>query len=640
MVYTDLFKEKFLSSLGMLTSCANLHSDPFVYTYLSGEIIGANEPFLSLAGVDRIPSAASIEQWLNPLGVDLSFILSQSGEYRGKVSAQAKEYDTAIRTEVILVEDEPIVAVVMRDTSVIERARAAERYFDQFKNKFLTNMSHEFRTPMNAIIGFTDLLRGSPLSSWQQEYVDMVSTSASSMMRNIENLLELMQVESGNVHATLHPFAPLEIFENFSMQFSEQALSKEIQMMFLIDPRLPKSILGDQDKILAILRNLVQNAIKFTDEHGQVLVEIMIVKKDTKNIEIEYAVSDTGIGIDEERIKTLLRPFASAWENQRRGKDGLGIGLSLSHKYVDMMNSHLMLASQLGTGSRFSFRIIHSIHEVGSFEFVDGMHAAVYSQDTHSAQTALLCKYLELFNVVITPITTLVNRELLEANVLFMDTPHISKSQIESLKSTYPQLEIVPIVELDYGEKADSLLEVVRSVVTMPLLPSSLHKTLSVVWNTMPKEYILQSPEVQSIPRQEDIKILVAEDNVINLRLLETILVQQNFKVTAVDNGQKAVDVYLKEPFDLVLMDIDMPVMDGLTANRLIKEIDKRDNRKITPVIALTAHALIGDRERIIGAGLDAHLAKPIDKNFLLQTIERYLKIAKQEQNAKAFNVD
>lgn len=636
MDYTDSFKETFPMSVGILTSCANLHSDPFLYTYLSGEILGVNESLLSLFGENGVIGIPSIEEWLQPQGVELSFLLSQSGEYRGKVTAHANEYDVAIRSEVIILGDEPIVAIVLLDTSVIERARVAERYFEQFKKKFLMNMSHEFRTPMNAIIGFTDLLKGTPLSSWQQEYVDMVSKSASSMMRNIENLLELMQVESGSIHATLQVFAPIETFETFSMQFKEQADTKEIQLMFLIDPRLPKTMTGDQDKILTILRNLIQNAIKFTDENGQVLVEIIIVKMESRSIEVEYAVSDTGIGIDAEHIKTLLRPFASAWENQRRGKDGLGIGLSLSHKYVDMMNSHLMLASQEGVGSRFSFRIIHKISEVGSFEFIEGTHAALYSQDLGSAQSALLHKYLDLFNVEITPITTLVNRVLFDSNILFMDTPHISNSQIESLKMTYPELEIIPIVELEYGKKADLLLEVVKSVITLPLLPSSLHKTLSVVWNTMPKEYINTKVNEPFILRETSIKILVAEDNLINLRLLETILQQQNFKVTAVDNGQKAVDAYLKEPFDLVLMDIDMPIMDGLTANRLIKEINKRDNRGFTPVIALTAHALIGDRERIIGAGLDAHLAKPIDKNFLLQTIERYLKIAKDGKHAKS----
>lgn len=636
MDYTDIFKEKFPSSIGMLTSCANLHNDPFAYTYLSGEIIGSNQSLLALFGEEGVNTVPSLEQWLRPQGVELSFLLSQSGEYRGKVLAQGKEHDIGIRSEVILLGDEPIVAIVLKDTSVIERARAAERYFDQFKKKFLTNMSHEFRTPMNAIIGFTDLLKGTPLSSWQQEYVDMVSISASSMMRNIENLLELMQVESGHIHAALQPFAPLEVFESFLIQFKESALSKEINLMFLIDPRLPKSILGDQDKILAILRNLIQNAIKFTDENGQVLVEIILLKMDKGNVEVEYAVSDTGIGIDSEHMKTLLRPFASAWENQRRGRDGLGIGLSLSHKYVDMMNSHLMLASQKGMGSRFSFRITHKINEARSLEFLQGTKAAIYAQDPNSAQTALLTKYLEFFNVQVTPIASLVNNVLFESNLLFMDTPHISKSQIESLQTTYPDLEIIPILETEYGNEADLLLEAVPAVITLPLLPGSLQKTLSAVWNTMPKEGVKANDNVPLSPREEKTKILVAEDNLINLRLLETILVQQGFTVKAVDNGQKAVDAYLKEPYDLVLMDIDMPIMDGLTANRLIKEIDKRDNRGFTPVIALTAHALIGDRERIIGAGLDAHLAKPIDKNFLLQTIERYLEIAQNSKKIKS----
>lgn len=381
------------------------------------------------------------------------------------------------------------------------------------------------------------------------------------------------------------------------------------------------------------MRNLIQNGIKFTEEGGRVLVEILIVKEEANFIEVEYAVSDTGCGIEQEKMKTLLRPFASAWENQRRGRDGLGIGLSLSHKYVDMMDSHLMLASEDGKGSRFSFRVTHQINEEGTFDFVDGTRAVIYAPEHKlSAQGALLHKYLELFHVENKNIQDLVTPILNQSDVLFLDIPEISRTQIEALKSTYPNLAIVPLMKLDYGEKADTIIDEVASIVTLPILPSSLHKTLAVIWKTMPKEYISHSPEAQSIPRAENIKILVAEDNLINLKLLETILLQEHFRVVAVENGQKAVDAYLKEKFDLVLMDIDMPVMDGLMANRLIKEIDKRDGRGYVPVIALTAHALIGDRERIVSAGLDAHLAKPIDKHFLLQTMDRYLKIAQQKR--------
>ncbi|HEX5329597.1 response regulator [Sulfuricurvum sp.] len=633
MIYTKSFQEEHAKNIDIMTSCAHLHSDPMIYTDLSGALIGCNEALMEFLNVDTLDEVQTLEHWFDPQGVNLSYLLSKSGDYRGKIHAEDLEYDVAVKSEVLVLDDYPIVGIVFRDTSIIERARAAERYFEHFKNKFLTNISHEFRTPMNAIVGFTDLLKSSPLSSWQQEYVQMTSRSAHSMMRNIENLLELMQVESGSIHTNLGLFNPLEVYENFSMQFCDLALSKEIRLMFLIDPHLPKSMIGDQDKILAILRNLIQNGIKFTDEGGSVLVEILIVKEEGNFVEVEYAVSDTGIGIENERVKTLLRPFASAWENQRKGKDGLGIGLSLSHKYVDMMDSHLMLASENGKGSRFSFRINHQVNEEGAFDFVEGTRAAIYTQEHQlTTQGALLYKYLELFHVEGKVIHDLVNTALHESDVLFLDVPHLAKAQIDALKSAYPSLQIVPILKQDYGDKADAIIDSVASIVTLPILPSSLHKTLAVIWKMMPKEYISRSHEVQSISKPDNIKILVAEDNLINLKLLETILLQEHYRVVAVDNGQKAVDVYLREHFDLVLMDIDMPVMDGLMANRLIKEIDKRDSRGYVPVIALTAHALIGDRERIVAAGLDAHLAKPIDKNFLLQTMDRYLKIAQQKR--------
>ncbi|MDD5053346.1 MAG: response regulator [Sulfuricurvum sp.] len=632
MLYIEEFENKYAHLTSLLSACAHLHNDPMIYVEISGAFLGCNNQMLDAFDIEQIDEIPSLSEWFFPQGVELSFVLSQPGTYRGEMQAQGSKYDIVLKSEIIILEDHPIVAMVFHDNSIVERARAAERYFEHFKKKFLTNISHEFRTPMNAILGFTDLLKNSPLSSWQQEYVQMTNLSAKSMMRNIENLLELMQVESGSIDTNLQLFTPLDVFENFSMQFSDLALSKEIELMFLIDPHLPKSMIGDQDKILSVMRNLIQNAIKFTEDKGRVLVEILIVKEENNFIEIEYAVSDTGIGIESEKIKTLLRPFASAWENQRHGKDGLGIGLSLSHKYVDMMDSHLMLASESGKGSRFSFRVSHQINERGIFEFADTTKAAIYIQGhSLSPQGALLFKYLELFNVHTTVVQDLLNGELYDNNVLFLDIEHIAKSQIDSLKSVYSNLQIVPILESDYGDKVDLIIDAVASIVTLPILPSSLHKTLAVVWNKMPKEYISRSSEAQRIPRKENIKILVAEDNLINLKLLETILLQEHFSVVAVENGQKAVDAYLKERFDLVLMDIDMPIMDGLTANRLIKEIDKRDFRGFVPVIALTAHALIGDRERIVAAGLDAHLAKPIDKNFLLQTMDRYLKIAQQK---------
>lgn len=292
-----------------------------------------------------------------------------------------------------------------------------------------------------------------------------------------------------------------------------------------------------------------------------------------------------------------------------------------------------MLASEVGRGSRFSFRISHEIHDNSHLNTIEAKKIAFYSHDPHSTQSLLLEKYLDLFKLKVIELSSLVNPQLNFCDVLLIDVPHLSASQVESLKATYPHLQIVAVLDAQSKEQVGYLRKTVEAIIMAPFLPSTLHKTFSTLGKTVSKEELLPVA-VESVGEEtiENAKILVAEDNPINLRLLETILRQHNFQVIAVDNGQKAVDAYLKESFDLVLMDIDMPVMDGLTANRLIKEIDKRDNRGFTPVIALTAHALIGDRERIIRAGLDAHLAKPIDKNFLLQTIDRYLQLTCQKR--------
>jgi len=237
MNYTDLFETTFSRELGMLTSCASTHGDPFLYTNLSGDIGGVNLLLLNFFGIQTIASVAPFEQWLQPQGLELPYIFANSGEYRGKAITKTKTYEVMIRTEVIVLGDEFVVAIVLRDTSALERALLAERYFERFKKKLLTNISHEFRTPMNAIIGFVDLLRSSPLSSWQQEYIDMAGKSASSMMRNIENLLELMQVEGGGIQTNVQSFRPFDVYENFSMQFSEMLDAKEIKWSVLIAPR-------------------------------------------------------------------------------------------------------------------------------------------------------------------------------------------------------------------------------------------------------------------------------------------------------------------------------------------------------------------------------------------------------------------
>ncbi len=296
------------------------------------------------------------------------------------------------------------------------------------------------------------------------------------------------------------------------------------------------------------------------------------------------------------------------------------------------MDSKLNLNSELGKGSRFSFRIRNAIIQEGSFEFVTGSSCAIWAEDPRTAiQAKLLRNYFDLFDVKSIEIDGLATSALNNVDILFIITDHITPRRISTLRSSFPKLKLVPVFRASDREKFEEYCDDFDATITFPLLPLGLHRTLAVLWDKMPKEYLRHAIKTHHDKTYEDVKILVAEDNSINLKLLETILIQENYKVVSAKNGQIAVDHYLKEEFDLVLMDINMPIMDGVTANRLIKEVNKFDKRPFTPVIALTAHALSGDEERIMKAGLDAHIPKPINKEFLLETIEHFLEMKRKK---------
>lgn len=545
---------------------------------------------------------------------------------------EGKENLFSVKIKDVEAEEKSLFIAQFDDISVFEKAKQAQTYFEEFKQKFLTSMSHEFRTPMNGIIGFVDLLGRTETDRIQQEYIKLVSHSAQTMMHNVENLLELAQIESGQIHLNEHNIDFIEVMEAFSKEFSDSSREKEIQLLFYIDPLLPKVLNADIDKLKKVLRNLIENAIKYTEKKGQVYVEIRAndIGKKEKTL-VEYSVTDTGVGIDQNRLSTIIRPFASAKENQSKGKDGLGVGLSVCFKLTEMMGSKLKLATEVGKGSRFSFSLEHKSGDESAFEFVKGSRMAIWAEDYYTVlYSKLLKEYLDHFGVEVIEIDGLANKELKNCDAVFIVTDHLSHSRIKSIKTTYRNLQIVPVINPFHEEKFETVIDEVDDILMKPLLPHKIYETLNVIWKKVPPELLKRVSLKPKKPKKSllDLSILVAEDNPINLKLIETLLSQYKLKVRTVVNGKEAVDVYDKEKkFDLVFMDIDMPVMDGIAATRLIKEIDKRDGRGHTPIIALTAHGLSGDRERIIAAGLDEYLSKPLDRTKLEQVLKQYLNV-------------
>lgn len=569
------------------------------------------------------------EQWILSLGERMPLI----------AIATSKKYPSEyrLRAKLIAAPEKRIAFVYLEDVGLIQRAKKAERYFETFKQQFLTSISHEFRTPMNSIIGFSGLLEQSVSGSEQnREYVEAIQKSAGIMLENIENLLDLMQVESGSQKPKREIVNIYDELEDFFQHFYQVAEEKGVSIYFLIDPRLPEKIIADIVSLKKILRNLISNAIKFTAQGGQVLVEVKVVRMGSKP-EVRYSVTDSGEGIEKERLHTILRPFAASRENQLQGKEGFGVGLTLAFKLLKLLRSELSVASEVGKGSRFSFTLKHAATEPSPFTQTFTGNAALWcDNDKDRVQLKILQKYLKWFGIETTEIRSFSGDELRHKELLFLVVRDPSCCDLQKIRESFPVLQIIAVVD-DAPHKDEGFdPERFDSLIKMPLLPRRVDQALSVDKQTGPYEKKrsvsdrLQVPETQHSSRH----ILVAEDNGINQKLIAMILEQEGYAVTTADNGKIAVDVFRSHPFDLILMDIDMPVMDGISATKAIKEIEKKEHMRHTPVLALTARALAGDRERIIGAGLDAYLTKPVDRSLLLETLQRHLAI-KDMRNKK-----
>ncbi len=627
-------KKLFPKHASLIEAFASLHKGIMILLDEKEHIIGGNEALLNFLQLD---SFDSIDNKIFCNGFDSVDTLKQNW-----VRKHSKQKGLSIRLQNTLGEtvsfnasiDKAVIGnvviyiLLLEDSSSILKAIRAHHYFETFKRKFLTSISHEFRTPMNGILGFIKLLENGILTKAQRHQVSMIDESATDMMRKIENLLEMMQLDSGAITLKETVFKPMEGMDEFFLKFYERAQKKNITLSCLIDSKVPYSMVGDPGKVKRVLESLISNAIKFTNEGGQILIELEVLGEKDGLAELQYSVSDSGEGISHKKLVHILRPFASAEENQKLGKNGLGIGLNVSHKYLAMMNSKLVVASEVGKGSKFFFRLKHKINEPSKVSVFDDAHIAVasfWAQDHQYANSVVT--YLQNFGVTVTQTTQIDKDQLDKADALFLVSQDLIDERIDSVRKTLgDDIKIVSILTKPRKSVSIASVKNIMHTLEFPMLPNKIENVLNHIYFNQSLE---RDKEGDSHQANKNVKILLAEDNYINLELIQTILSLQNYEVTAVENGELAVEAYMKQPYDLVLTDIDMPVMDGIVATRLMREIDKKEKRGKIPVIALTAYALEGDRERIMKAGLDAHIPKPVDKPYLLEVIKHFLKLQK-----------
>jgi len=505
------------------------------------------------------------------------------------------------------------------------------REANQAKDLFLANMSHEIRTPLNGIVGFTQLLKSTPVSEEQEEFITVIENSSDNLLTIVNDILDLSKIKADKIELEHISFNAAEKFESAIESYGARAAEKDIELGVYIDPDMPLELVGDPTKISQIIVNLISNAIKFTSAHGEVDVRIEKLSESIDDATVKFSVRDTGIGITADQRNKIFDAFSQADVSTSRKFGGTGLGLAISAKLVTFMGGTLDIESEEGVGSTFFFTLTMGKPEDSSEKIVPNMNGfeialVVPNHESISLVNSNLYTYVEAAGA---ELKTYTEDELLEdenfdlPDILFIDHRYCGR---EGELERFLDLD-TKIVLLTTGDKKKRI-EVIQGsidrIVYKPLTLTKAFKSLDVIYDDSKDKS--ESPVENTKQKMfHNINALVAEDNSINQKLINNILTSLGLDVTIANNGQEALDLRKTEDYDIIFMDIQMPVMGGIEATKQILIHEEKDRKHHVPIVALTANALQGDREKYIEAGMDNYLSKPIEIADLQNVIKEYL---------------
>jgi CheY-like chemotaxis protein len=503
------------------------------------------------------------------------------------------------------------------------------------KSMFLANMSHEIRTPLNGIVGFTELLKDTELHDEQREFIDIIEKSSENLLEIINNILDLSKIESNKLEIEDIAFNPLEEFESAVDVYAVRASEKHIDLGCFIDPSLERPLKGDPTKIKEVIINLLSNAVKFTNAGGSVNVDIRRIESDEPNrARVRFQVKDSGIGVTSEQKSRIFEAFSQADTSITRKYGGTGLGLTISSSFVELMGGQLDLDSTPGDGTMFfftlSFEEIETLNDPikGSFSNINALIHE--SRSKKKSQTTYLKEYLDYFGVSYTTFHDVDELKLLERQVnydlLFVDNDYTNEVDLVQFAATNEQL--VLITKSYYMKKIDSMGLDIFKVMYEPVYSNKIRTVLE----TYDIEAFNNRKQKSSRRKKFDEKnsrfeasVLVAEDNIINQKLIRRTLEDLGLEVTLANNGLEAFEKRKNNQFDLIFMDIQMPVLDGIEATQEILDYEEDYDQHHIPIVALTANALKGDRERFLAAGMDEYTTKPLVRAEIVSLLNNFL---------------
>jgi len=500
------------------------------------------------------------------------------------------------------------------------------------KDLFLANMSHEIRTPLNGIVGFTQLLKSTDLNDEQKEFIGVIESSSDNLLMIVNDILDLSKIKADKIELEEIEFNSIEKFESAIESYAARAAEKDIDLRVFVDPTLPKKLIGDPTKISQVVVNLISNAIKFTGLRGVVSVSIEKKSEDSDSVDIKFAVKDTGIGISEEQKEKIFEAFSQADVSTSRKYGGTGLGLAISSKLVEFMGGQLDIDSIEGEGSTFFFTLnlkkARTVEEDEELKIdMSGYDVVLALPEEEIADfiDSNYEKYVKYCNAYFSMKTY---DELVEMqknhnlpDVILIDHRYCHRNN-ELDKCIQFDTKIVLFTTSDQKKNLEPIENQIERIVYKPANFTKTVKALDIAFDKKQVEETKKATTANV--KFKDIKAMVAEDNSINQKLIKNILNGLGVDVTLVDNGKMALEQRQMNEFDIIFMDIQMPVMGGIEATHAIIDYENKNRKHHIPIIALTANALTGDKEKYLKEGMDGYLSKPIELPSLIEVLMQY----------------